>query len=309
MAGRDRPGPAIRGTLTALATPFRDGEIDGERFGGQIDRQIAAGVDGLVPAGTTGESPTISFEDHERLVAFVCERVQKRIPVVAGVGTNSTAESVRLAKSAKASGADAGLVVVPYYNRPGAGGLVDHYRRIWEESGLPICLYNIPGRTGTSIGPDLYDRLAAIEGIFSVKEASGDLNLASHLLANHDLIVLAGDDSLTVPMMSVGASGVISVASNIVPAEMKLLTDAALKDDWGQARYVHGRLFPLFRALFLESNPIPLKCAMRLMGLDSGEVRAPLSVATSATEDALRTRLQSLGLLGEEVDHYIDPRD
>jgi len=309
MAGGDRPGPALRGTITALVSPFRRGEVDWDRLGAQVERQIEAGVDALVPAGTTGESPTLSFEEHERLVAFVCERVAKRVPVVPGVGTNSTAESVSLAKAAKAAGADAGLVVVPYYNRPVPGGLVDHFRRIWDESGLPICLYNIPSRTGTAIAPDTYDRLAGVEGVFSVKEASGDLNLASHLLANHDLIVLAGDDALAVPMMAVGASGVISVASNLVPAEMKLLTDSALRDDWGQARYLHKRLFPLLRSLFLETNPIPLKCALRFLKLDSGELRLPLSHATSKTEDAIRAQLQALGLLDGESDEYIDPRD
>jgi len=309
MKASDRPGPALRGTLTALATPFAGGEIDWDRLGSQIDRQIASGVDGLFPAGTTGECPTLPFEEHERFVTAVCERVDKRVPVVAGVGTNSTAETVRLAKAAKASGASAGLVVVPYYNRPNPAGLVDHYRRVWDASGLPICLYNIPSRTGTSIAPDTYDRLLGIEGIFAVKEASGDLNLASHLLANHDAIVLAGDDSLTVAMMAIGASGVISVASNVIPAEMKLLTDAALKDDWGQARYLHRRLFPFFRALFLETNPVPVKCALRLLGLDSGEVRPPLAPAGAETEEAVGAQLRALGLLGGDIEHYIDPRD
>jgi 4-hydroxy-tetrahydrodipicolinate synthase len=306
---KQRPGPALRGTLTAMVTPFQGGAVDGERLGKQIDRQLAAGVDGLVPAGTTGESPTLSFEEHERLLRDVCARVDRRVPVVAGVGSNSTAEAVHLAKSAKASGADAGLVVVPYYNRPCGQGLIDHFQRIWEESGLPICVYNIPSRTGTGLTPEIYDRLAGIEGVFAVKESSGDLNLASHLLAHHDLTVLAGDDSLAVPMMALGASGVISVASNVLPAEMKLLTDAALKEETGQARYVHKRLFPLLRALFLETNPIPVKCALRLLKEDSGEVRLPLSPATGRTEDALRAQLQALGVLGPDLDHYIDPRD
>jgi 4-hydroxy-tetrahydrodipicolinate synthase len=309
MARRERPGPALRGTLTAMVTPFRRGEIDWERLGGQVDRQIEAGVDALVPMGTTGESPTVSFEEHEKVVAFVCERAGKRVPVIPGVGTNSTEESVSLAKAAKKAGADGGLVVVPYYNRPVGSGLVDHFRRVWDESDLPICVYNIPSRTGTALTPDAYDALAGIEGVTSVKEASGDLNLASYLVVNHDLVVLAGDDALAVPMMAVGASGVISVASNLVPSEMKMLTDAALRDDWGQARYVHRRLFPLLRALFLETNPIPLKCAMRMLGLDSGELRLPLAHATSRTEDALRGELSGLGLLGGEMDEYIDPRD
>ena len=306
---KDRPGPALRGTLTAMVTPFKGGAVDWDRLEQQIQRQIEAGVDALVPAGTTGESPALTTEEHNRLVAFVCERVDHRVPVVAGVGTNSTAETVELAKAAKDAGADAGLVVVPYYNRPPAQGIVDHFRAVWEGSGLPLCVYNIPSRTGTALAAETYDRLAGIQGVFAVKEASGDLNLASHILANHDLIVLAGDDSLTVPMMAIGGSGVISVASNLAPGEMKVLTDAALMDDWVQARNIHKRLFPLLRSLFLETNPIPLKCAMRLMGQDSGEVRLPLMHAGAKTEEAIRGHLQALGMLGAELDHYIDPRD
>jgi 4-hydroxy-tetrahydrodipicolinate synthase len=292
-----------------MVTPFRGGTLDLERLGKQIDRQVEAGVDGLCPAGTTGENPTLTIEEQESLIAAVCERVARRVPVVAGVGTNSTAETVRLAKAAKAAGADAGLVVVPYYNRPMGQGLVDHFRRIWEESGLPIVVYNVPSRTGTALTPENYDRLAGIEGVFAVKEASGDLNIASHILANHDLTVLAGDDALTVPMMAIGASGVVSVASNLIPGEMKLMTDAALTDDWVQARNLHKRMFPLWRTLFVETNPIPLKCAMRTLGLDSGEVRLPLANATTRTEEAIGSQLQALGMLGGDIEHYIDPRD
>ena len=307
--GKDRPGPALRGTLTAMITPFRKGEVDYDRLGAQVDWQIEKGVDALVPAGSTGEASTLSFEEHERVVEFVCERAGKRVPVIPGVGTNSTKESVGLAKAAKKAGADGGLVVVPYYNRPHGAGLVDHFREIWDETGLPICLYNVPSRTGTALTPDAYDALAGVEGIFSVKEASGDLNLASHLIAHHDLTVLAGDDALAIPMMAIGASGVISVASNLIPAEMKMLTDSALMDDWTQARNLHKKLFPLLRALFLETNPIPLKCAMRMVGADSGELRLPLAHATSRTEEALGGQLQALGLVGDDPEEYIDPRD
>ncbi|MCK6480082.1 MAG: 4-hydroxy-tetrahydrodipicolinate synthase [Planctomycetaceae bacterium] len=310
MTSNDRrPGPALRGTLTAMITPFLEGALDEARLASQVERQIQAKVDGLVPGGTTGEGPTLSMEEHERLIALVAEQADHRVPVVPGVGSNSTAEAVRLASSAKAAGADAGLVVVPYYNRPPAQGIVDHFRAIWEGSGLPICVYNIPSRTGTALTPEIYDRLAGIEGVFAVKESSGDLNLASYLVANHDLIVLAGDDSLAIPTMAVGGAGVISVASNVVPAEMKLMTDAALMDDWVQARYIHRRLFPLFRALFLETNPIPVKCALRMLEVDSGRTRPPLSPPASRTEETLRGALQALGMVGEDLDHYIDPRD
>lgn len=305
----NRPGPALRGTLTALVTPFKGDGVDWDRLGAQVERQIESGVDGLVPAGTTGECPTLSFEEHEKLVAFVVEKANRRVPVVAGVGTNSTAETIRLARAANDAGADAGMVVVPYYNRPTPQGLLEHCKAVWGETGLPICLYNIPSRTGTGITAETYDRLAGVEGIFAVKEASGDLNLASHLAASHDMIVLSGDDSLTVPVMSVGGAGVISVASNVVPGEMKLLTDAALMDDWVQARNLHRRLLPLFRALFLETNPAPVKCALRLLDLDTGRLRLPLVHAGSKTEEALRGVLQSLGMLGADLDHYIDPRD
>ncbi len=308
-ANKSRPGPALRGTLTATVTPFLHGALDLERLGRQIDRQVEAGVEGLVPAGTTGENPTLTLEEHGQVISAVCERVARRIPVVPGVGTNSTAESVLLAKAAKDAGADAGLVVVPYYNRPCGQGLVDHFRRIWDESGLPIVLYNIPSRTGTALTPEIYDRLMGVEGIFAVKESSGDLNLASHLLANHEVNVLAGDDALAVPMMAIGASGVISVAANVIPGEMKLLTDAALTDDWIQARNLHRKLFPLWRALFVETNPIPVKCALRLLGLDSGETRLPLGSPGGRTEEGLRSQLQGLGMLGADLEHYIDPRD
>ena len=310
MSGsKSRPGPSLRGTITALVTPFEGAEVDWKRLGVTIERQIAAGVDAIAPAGTTGEVPTLSPEEHERLIHFVVEKVDRRVPVVAGVGKNSTAGTVRLARVANEAGVDAALVVVPYYNRPTPQGVVEHYRAVYEESGLPICVYNVPSRTGYGLTADVYDRLAGIQGIFAVKEASGDLNLVSHLIANHDLVVLAGDDALTVPIMSIGGAGVISVASNVVPAEMKLMTDACLMDDWTQARNIHKRLYPLFRALFLETNPIPVKCALRMLDLDSGILRLPLVGATSRTEEALRGVLQSLGMLGAELDGYIDPRD
>jgi 4-hydroxy-tetrahydrodipicolinate synthase len=306
---KNRPGPSLRGTITALVTPFQGQEVDWKRLEGLIERQIAGGVDGLVPGGTTGEVPTLSPQEHEKLIHFVVEKVNRRVPVVAGVGKNSTAASIRLARLANDAGADAGLVVVPYYNRPTAQGLVEHFRAVYEESGLPVCVYNVPSRTGAGLTADVYDRLAGISGVFAVKEASGDLNLVSHLIANHDLVVLAGDDASTVPIMAIGGAGVISVASNVVPAEMKLMTDAALMDDWVAARNLHRRLFPLFRALFLETNPIPVKCALRLLDLDSGALRLPLTAAGSKTEETLRGVLQQLGMLGAELDQYIDPRD
>jgi 4-hydroxy-tetrahydrodipicolinate synthase len=307
----DRPGPSLRGTLTALVTPFdARGEVDWACFERQIDRQVEAGVDGLVPAGTTGENPTLTAEEHERVLAFVCEKVNRRIPVVAGVGSNSTAACVRLARHALAVGADAGMVVVPYYNRPGPQGIVDHFRRVWEESELPLMVYNIPGRTGTALTADVYDRLAGINGIFAVKEASGDLGLASHLIAaDHGITVLAGDDGLCVPMMAVGAAGVVSVASNVLPHEMKAMTEAMLRDDGREARHLHRSLHRIFKALFVESNPVPVKCALRLLGLDSGLVRLPLTAASAVTEEALRAQLQSLGMLGSDLEQYIDPRD
>lgn len=307
--GRSRPGPALRGTITALVTPFRGEEVDWARLETNIERQIAGGVDGLSPAGTTGEVPTLSPEEHERLLSFVVEKVDRRVPVLAGVGKNSTAGTIRLARIANEAGADAALVVNPYYNRPTLQGVVEHYRAVCEESGLPVCVYNVPSRTGSGLTVEAYDRLAGIPGIFAVKESSGDLNLVSHLIANHDLIVLAGDDAATVPVMAIGGAGVVSVASNVVPAEMKLMTDAALMDDWITARNIHKRLFPLFHALFLETNPIPVKCALRMLDLDSGTLRLPLTTAGSKTEETLRGVLQALGMLGAELDHYIDPRD
>ncbi|MHC4924629.1 MAG: 4-hydroxy-tetrahydrodipicolinate synthase [Planctomycetota bacterium] len=304
-----RPGPALRGTMTALITPFNNEGIDWERLEAQIERQIEAGIDGLVPAGTTGECPTLSFEEHEQLIRFVVEKVDRRVAVVPGTGGNSTEESVRLSRVAKECGAHAGLVVVPYYNRPGPEGIVEHYRRIWEETELPIVVYNIPSRTGTALTTEIYDRLQSIPGCFAVKEASGDLTLASHLVHRGEMIPLAGDDALCIPMMSVGAGGVISVASNIVPMEMVAMTNAALVDNWPEARRIHRALFPLFRALFNETNPIPIKCAMEMLGHDSGTIRGPMTHANSHTESLVRGQLQVLGLMDEDLDAYIDPRD
>ncbi len=308
-AETDRPAPPLRGTLTALVTPFKGGQVDEEALVAQVDRQLEAGVDGLVPAGTTGESPTLTHEEHVRVVAVVAERVNKRVPVIAGTGSSSTAEAVALTKASMEAGADAALVVAPYYNRPGPSGIVEHYKRVCGDGGLPVVVYNIPSRTGVSIGPDLYDRLAGVEGVFAVKEASGDLVLASHVAGGSDLILLAGDDALCVPMMAIGAAGVISVASNLVPFEMKAMTDAALRDEWAEARRIHRALFRLFRALFVETNPVPVKYALNLLGYDSGEVRLPLLPPSSPTEDLLRGQLQALGLLGSGLHEYIDPRD
>jgi len=286
------------GLSVAIVTPFRDGRIDYARLREQVDFQARAGVKCLCPVGTTGESPTLSHEEHERVIAETIDAAAGRMLVMPGTGSNSTAEAVRLTKYAAKAGADAALVVGPYYNRPTQQGLYEHFKAIAESVEIPICVYNIPARTGRNIEPETILRLAGLPGIAMVKEATGSMDQASQILAATDLTVLSGDDSLTLPLLAIGGRGVISVVGNIVPADMKALCDAFDAGDLAKARALHCKLFTLCRDLLgLASNPIPIKSAMAMLGRDTGEVRLPLVALESALADKLRSALRDYGLI------------
>jgi 4-hydroxy-tetrahydrodipicolinate synthase len=285
------------GLSVAIVTPFRDGRLDESRLREQIDFQARAGVTCVCPVGTTGESPTLSHDEHERVIAVSIEAAAGRMLVMPGTGSNSTAEAVRLTKFAARAGADAALVVGPYYNRPTQAGLEAHYRALAEAVDIPLCIYNIPARTGRNIEPDTIVRLAEVPSIAMVKEATGSMDQASQVLAATDLTVLSGDDSLTLPLLSIGGRGVISVVGNLVPADMKALCDAFDAGDLAAARAWHLKLFSLCRDLLgLASNPIPIKAALAMLGRDTGEVRLPLVPLEPAAADRLREVLATYGL-------------
>jgi 4-hydroxy-tetrahydrodipicolinate synthase len=289
----------FEGVLTALVTPFRDGAIDEPALRELVERQIAAGVDGLVPCGSTGESATLSHAEHRRTVEVVVEAARGRVPVVAGTGSNSTSEAVELTRHAREAGADAALLISPYYNKPTQDGIVAHYAEIGRRTGLPLVVYNIPGRTASNILPATFARLADLEQVVGVKEASGDLNQISELIARcpEDFAVLSGDDALTLPLLAIGGRGVISTTSNVAPAEMVRLVRAFGKGDVAGARASHYHLLPLFDALFCETNPIPVKCALHLMGLCGPEIRLPLTPLTDANRERLQVVLKELELV------------
>jgi 4-hydroxy-tetrahydrodipicolinate synthase len=285
------------GLSVAIVTPFRDGMLDLPRLAEQIEFQAAAGTTCICPVGTTGESPTLSHEEHERVIAESVQAAAGRMLVMPGTGSNSTAEAVRLTKFAARAGADAALVVGPYYNRPTQQGIFEHFKALAECVEIPICVYNIPGRTGRNIEPETIIRLADLPGIAMVKEATGSLDQASQVLAATDLTLLSGDDSMTLPLLSIGGRGVVSVVGNLVPADMKALCTAFDSGDLPAARALHLKLFSLCRDLLgLASNPIPIKAALAMMGRDTGEVRLPLVPLEPELADKLRRVLTAYGL-------------
>ena len=285
------------GLSVAIVTPFRDGAVDTGRLREQIEFQARAGTTCICPVGTTGESPTLSHEEHERVIAESIEAAAGRLLVMPGTGSNSTAEAVRLTKYAARVGADAGLVVGPYYNRPTQQGIYEHFKALAEAVDIPICVYNIPARTGRNIEPETIVRLAELPGIAMVKEATGSMDQASQVLAATDLTVLSGDDSMTLPLLAIGGRGVISVVGNIVPADMKALCDAFDAGDLARARALHHKLFALGRDLLgLASNPIPIKAAMAMLGRDTGDVRLPLVPLEPPLAARLRQVLVAYGL-------------
>lgn len=293
-----RKGSSFAGVGVAIVTPFKDGLLDVAKLKEQIEFQIAAGVTFLVPVGTTGESPTLTHEEHERVISEVVQLAAGRCKVMAGTGSNCTAEALRLTRWAAKAGADASLQVAPYYNKPTQRGFYEHFKAIAEEVGIPHCVYNIPGRSAKNIEPETIARLAELTNITMVKEATGSLDQCSQILNTTNLTVLSGDDSLTLPMMSIGAEGVISVAGNIVPTDLLAMVRAALAGEFAEAARLHHKLFPLCRdMLSLATNPIPVKGAMKLLGRDTGELRLPMTELEPKEFDALRRTLQKYGIL------------
>jgi 4-hydroxy-tetrahydrodipicolinate synthase len=285
------------GAITAMVTPFRDGRVDEERLREQIEYQIENGIDGLVPVGTTGESPTLDFPEHERVIELTVQRARGRVPVIAGVGGNATSEALELHRFAKKCGADAGLSVNPYYNKPTQEGLYHHFMTLADQVDLPIVLYNIPGRTGINMTPPTVARLARHPNIVAIKEATGVLDQASEIMTLCDLPILSGDDSLTLPLMSIGGKGVISVASNLLPDQVKSMVKLAQEGDFTDASEIHRRLFPLIKSLFLDGNPAGIKYAMKLSGRDTGELRLPLWEASEATQQLIARHMKELDLI------------
>lgn len=287
----------FKGVYTALITPFQEDEsVDFSAYRDLIHRQIDGGVDGIVPVGTTGESPTLTMSEHKKVIEEAISAAAGRIQVIAGTGGNSTAEAVELTRFAKEAGADATLQVTPYYNKPTDEGLFRHFTAI-ADLGLPVVLYNVPGRTSRALTVELVVRLRAHPMIQTVKEAAGDAARVSEYLRVCDIGVLSGDDSLTLPMMAAGGQGVISVASNVIPAEVSRMVHAALVGNWAQAREDHDRLFPLFEDLFLETNPIPVKAAVAWTQNRSPVYRLPLCEMSKDHTEQLRSTLQALGAL------------
>mgnify|MGYP003729973973 CR=1 FL=1 len=281
-----------------MITPFRDGQVDIKALQEQVEFQVLSGTTCLCPVGTTGESPTLSHAEHERVISAVVEAAAGRIKVMAGTGSNSTEEALRLTRWAARTGADAALVVAPYYNKPTQEGMFLHFKALAQAVDIPICVYNIPGRTGKNIEPETIIRMAELPNIAMVKEASGSMDQASQIIANTDLTVLSGDDSLTLPLLAIGGRGVVSVVGNIVPRDMIALIDAFDRGDVAAAQSWHRKLFPLCRdMLSLATNPIPIKAAMKLLGRDSGQLRMPLTPLTADQEARLRKTLADYGLL------------
>lgn len=286
------------GLSVAMITPLRDGQVDFEALRQNVEYQIEAGTTCLCPVGTTGESPTLSHPEQDQVIAAVVKAAAGRIKVMAGTGSNSTEEALRLTRFAAEAGADAALVVAPYYNKPTQEGFFQHYKALAEAVDLPICIYNIPGRTGKNIEPETIVRLAELPNITMVKEATGSMDQASAILASTDLTVLSGDDSLTLPLMALGARGVISVVGNVIPRDMIALIRAFESGDLEEARRWHRKLFPLCRDMLgLATNPIPIKAAMQMLGRDTGELRMPMTRLAPDQEAKLRTTLSDYGLL------------
>ena len=292
-----RRGSEFAGLSVAIVTPFTNGKLDIARLKEQIEFQIDAGTHCLVPVGTTGESPTLSHPEHERVISETIQIAAGRIKVMAGTGSNSTDEAISLTRWAEKEGADASLQVAPYYNKPTQEGFYQHYRAIAESVSIPLCVYNIPGRTGKNIEPETIARIAEFQNVTMVKEATGSLDQASQILDLTDLTVLSGDDSLTLPLLSIGAEGVVSVVGNLVPQDMIAMVQAYADGDAAAAQSMHRKLFPLCRDLLsLATNPIPLKAAMAELGRDSGELRLPMVPLNEEQLSALRQTIQQYGL-------------
>ncbi len=290
----------FEGVFTAIVTPFtEDGKLDEEALRKLVDFQIEKGITGLVPVGTTGESPTLSHDEHHRVIEIVIDQARGRVPVIAGTGSNCTEEAIRMTEKAKQAGATASLQVAPYYNKPTQEGFYKHFTAIADAVDIPIIVYNIPGRSGKNIENSTMLELAKHKNIVGVKEASGNINQMMDLILNKpdSFVVLSGDDNLTLPLMALGGKGVISVASNIVPDRMKEFVGAALNGDWDRARKLHYELLPLFRAIFIETNPIPIKAALAMKGMIKETYRLPMCKMSEDHKKTLRSVLEKLQIL------------
>ncbi len=291
----------FKGSIVALITPFKDGQIDEKSLKNLIEFHIKNDTDAIVVAGTTGESATLTFSEHEDLIRMAVEFADKRIPIIAGTGANATHEAVSMTKFAEKVGADASLQIVPYYNKPTQEGIYQHFKAIAEETNIPLILYNIPSRTGVDMLPETFARLFAdFPNVIGLKEATGNVARVSEIisLTNPDVIILSGDDALTVPMMAVGAKGVISVANNIVPKDIAKMCNYALEGNFEEARKLHDYYWKLFKVLFIETNPIPVKTAAYLMGLiEDNELRLPLYHMSRQNEEKLKQTLKEYGLI------------
>jgi 4-hydroxy-tetrahydrodipicolinate synthase len=288
------------GTYTAIVTPFKNGKVDEGALSRLIKSQIRGGVEGVVPVGTTGESPTLSYEEHIAVVDFTVRAVAKKVKVLAGTGANSTEEAIYLTKAAERAGADGSLQVAPYYNKPTQEGLYQHFRAIADATKLPIVLYSIPGRCGIEIGVDTVRRLATdCKNIIGIKEAGGQADRVSQIRAacGPKFVILSGDDSLTLPFMAVGADGVVSVASNVIPREVANMVRAFAEGRSAAALKIHARFFPLFRNLFIEANPGPVKAALAMLGMMEEELRLPLVKMEAKNRELVRATLQQCGIL------------
>jgi 4-hydroxy-tetrahydrodipicolinate synthase len=287
------------GSIIAIVTPFRSGKVDERAFGDLIEWQIANGTNGIVPCGTTGESATLTHDEHHRVVKLAVEVVNRRVPVIAGTGSNSTEEAISLTRHAREAGADGALLITPYYNKPTQEGLYRHYKAVAEAVDIPQVLYNIPGRTGVNMLPATVARLAVMKTIVGIKEGSGSVIQASDIAQScgDRLTVLAGDDALTLPMMAVGAKGVITVTANLMPKEMAQLVASFLAGRIEEARRIHFSLSPLFAALFSETNPIPVKEALGMMGKIDPELRLPLCAMNPENRNQLSRVMKELRLI------------
>lgn len=289
----------FRGSLVAIVTPFENGKLDEKRFKNLLELQIKNGTSGIVPCGTTGESATLSIEEHERVVEITVQTVAGRLPVIAGAGSNNTAEAIRLTKYAKSAGANGVLLISPYYNKPTQKGIYLHFKAIAEEVDIPIVLYNIASRTGINIEPDTVARLAQLKNIVAIKEASGNLSQMAMImnLCGDKLALISGDDALILPVLSIGGTGVISVVANVMPAQTAQIIDLFSKGKLDESRKVYNQLLPLIKAMFIETNPIPVKQALGRMGLIKPEVRLPLCPMLPENEEKLEKVLKNYNLI------------
>ncbi len=292
----------LKGALTALVTPFCDGKVDEEALQSLIERQIEGGVQGLVPCGTTGESATLTHEEHNRVIDITIEAAAGRLPVIAGTGSNSTEETIRLTRHAEKAGATAALLITPYYNKPSQAGLFAHFRSVSEAVDLPLVLYNVPGRTGVNMLPETVARLSELENVVGIKEATGDLAQISRVieLSMDDFCVISGDDFTTLPILCLGGSGVISVTSNVAPSDVSSMIKSFFAGDTDGARAMHYRLSPLNRSMFLETNPVPVKTALAMMGLVKEEFRLPLVRISNENRPKLLNILKNYGITVKE---------